>query len=136
LELIVSVDKTEARVGDVVTITASLKNLSNNNLSVQAATPNMRNLSDILIFMIAPYYFSRYLVLNDLGGNIRRNTFERGAIIKKQFEFVITEQVNHFALVNVFFSIGRENRAERMRDEQSRTWIHLTSNEFLITVQG
>jgi len=134
--LTVEVNKNQAKVGDTIIVTATLENLSGRDLRVQAATPSMRNLENILLVRIAPEHITRDLVFTNEAGPVRRNTFSNGAKIERQTEVIITEEINHFVVADVFFSIGRANRVERFCSEENRTWVHFVSEEIIITIQG
>jgi len=134
--LTVSVDKTEARVGDIVTVTATLENLSGRNLRVQAATPNMVNLENILIPAVVPEHSDWGSYITFEGGWVRRNTFRDGAIIEVQSQREIRHEANYVAFAGVRFSIGRANSINRINREENRTWVVFRSEEILIIIQG
>jgi len=132
--LTVSVDKTEARVGDIVTVTATLENLSGRNLRVQSRHPRSRDIEDILNPMITTEYGG--LRVFGVDGWIGRNTFRRDTIIERQLGIEMREEGSRVALVIVAFSIGRRNTRNRMYEEQNRIWIYFVSEKITITIQG
>jgi len=134
--LTIEVDKTEARVGDTVVATARFENLSGRDLRVQAGTPSIQELEGVLNVVIVPDNFLRDPIFDDSGGRIPRRTLRAGAVITRQTEVIISEELYHIAFARVFFSIGRQSDAGRISQEQNRTWVHIVSEEIAITIQG
>ncbi|MCL2862254.1 MAG: hypothetical protein FWE22_07590 [Firmicutes bacterium] len=131
------VSQTEARVGDTIVATATFENLSGRRIRVQGMPPFQRNIEDLLVFAIIPEYVGRgHYNFFPVAGRIRQLTLRRNAVIEKQREFVIGEEIDHVAFARFSFSQGRETHTSQIHQEEERVWVRIISEEIKIIIQG
>jgi len=121
--LTLSVDKTEARVGDTVTAHATFENLSGRDINVRARFSTVDDPDNLLQFlwMLESDEISQVDLLGFVPSPPRR-IIEKDAVFEKQRQFTIQRQENRIVKALVFFRLGRE-------------W-KMISEEVKITVQG
>ena len=116
--LTVTVDKTEARVGDTVTVTATFENLSGRNIWVRAGSPSVKRLEDVLQLGAWQEYRNVAFGVYDDGGLLLRWRFKKDAVIEKQMEIVIQELSDYVASAAVIFRVGREHERKGIDGER------------------
>jgi hypothetical protein len=120
--LTVTVDKTEAVVGETVTVTAIFENISGQNIRVQGWSARQK-LDDILIPVCIPDRPDFSAGIGGTAGFIPRRTFRKDASIKRQITCVIEESTNHNAYAVVLFSVGKEHQLIEVRSETVRITV-------------
>ncbi|MFA5450203.1 MAG: hypothetical protein WC292_07205 [Clostridia bacterium] len=110
--LAITVDKTKAQIGDKITVTATFKNLSGKNISIELTDwqtayllrGEMETPSPLEIAIIPE---ESEWAFNSIGVEVRHQMLIRkDEIIQQTFEFIIGEPVNHKVLSGVFFYSG------------------------------
>lgn len=99
----ISVDKTVASVGETVTVTAKLTNLSGRDIRVKLPHPWNTEIKNILGagFFIKdgyPYGFG----VNPVGGRRKTVTIKKDAIIQRTFEFIVAENETYLVAAAAF----------------------------------
>jgi len=104
--LTVTLDKTEARIRDTITVTVVFKNLS--DIDIEAELPDWiaagggRNKEDILDAVLL-YEGVEWGFLDILFKPRPKILIENGAVIERQFEFTVTEKKNFEVHAGAFF---------------------------------
>ena len=119
------VDKTQARVGDTVTVTARLENVSGRHLRIRTGSPSIRRIDDMLMVLCVPKDLDFRFMGDDLGGLHFHRTFRRGTVIEQQITVVIEESTDYIASAAAAF---------RLRGGSHRTFIFAES--IIITIKG
>ena len=102
--LVIKADKAEARGGDVVYVTAALKNLSGRNIRIKMSHTDYKKLNDmILITLFQENTYNGFLV-SSKGGPRRKLTIKKGAVITRTMEFLVEESDCEAASLTVFYT--------------------------------
>ena len=108
----VTLDKTEARVGDTVTATVVFRNLRGGNIEAELpgwiAAKGGKSKEDILHVVFTPeenfdwFYYEQALIC--IKADVRQKfLIERGAVVEKKFEHTITVAGNLYVHAGAFF---------------------------------
>ena len=104
--LTVMVNRTEARVGEEVEITATFKNLSGKNIRVRMKNRRDKKLEDLIYASFFLEGREQSFVFTKEGGSRPKITIKKGALVVKVMKFCLEESSNYEVVSAVFFNAG------------------------------
>lgn len=125
--LAISVDKTEAQVGETVTVTVVFENLSGRKHSIHRKK-RLKNVNDIINIGLHTEDVDWGFVYTDEHVSwyaLKMKTLKKGKTITIEKEFQIEESKNYETAAAVMFYIGR-NYKKPIYIETDRITIHVT----------
>jgi len=105
--LTITVDKTEAKVGDTITVTATLENLSGRNIHIRKKPSDRRKLKDMIAIGFFPESEEYYWSTNPVSGLSNRITIKKDTVIILTKEFIIEESENYVTDAVIIFFVGK-----------------------------
>ena len=102
-----SADRTEVRVGETVTVTATVTNVSGRNIRVRHSNPNAQELWVGLAVVTSYEYPNHSFAITMEGGWFRNSVIRRGESLQNTRDVLITEDMDYIAKAIFVF---RDNR--------------------------
>ena len=102
--LVITVDKTEVRVGDTVKVTATLTNLSGKGISIQMPRSYIKKTNDLIMMGVFRETSDYFFCLDDVKGGYRKKIrLKKDTEIQNKMEFQIEELMGYEAAAEVYF---------------------------------